>query len=271
VRRVGNQRGVFLLARTLPALVAVALLALSSPLPAQTILNVERLQREDVSGAHGEVAARFGLKSGNTDILQLGGDLGAGLLTQRHWVRFFAGTERLRQGGRDVLDNRYAHLRYSYRFSEPFSSFHFLQLQSNQNLLLRQRWLLGSGLRYRILEGVRGRLDLGSGLMMEWERLNEERLEPGEDPRTETLRVANLVVGSGKLGEGSRWTVVVYYQPDARRLVDYRLLGEMGLSAKVTQALSMDVSLDWRHDSRAPAGLKKNDVGVRSGFTLRVQ
>jgi hypothetical protein len=83
--------------------------------------------------------------------------------------------------------------------------------------------------------------------------------------------VAKLVVGSGKLGEGSRCTVVVHYQPDARRLVDCRLLGKMGLSAKVTQALSMEVSLDWRHDSRAPAELKEERLGVRSGFTLRVR
>jgi len=247
------------------------LLVLPSPLRGQAILNVERLQRGDISGAHGEMGARFVLKSGNTDVLQLGGDLGAGFLADRHWIRFFTGMERLRQGGRDVLDNRYAHLRYSYRFSAPLSSFHFLQLQSNQNLLLQQRWLLGSGLRYRVLDGTRGRLDLGSGLMLEVERLAAGKLEPGEDPRTETLRMANLVVGSGTLGEGGRWTVVAYYQPDARHLVDYRLLGEMGLSAPITGALSMDMSLDWRHDSRAPAGLKKNDIGVRTGFTLRVQ
>jgi hypothetical protein len=65
--------------------------------------------------------------------------------------------------------------------------------------------------------------------------------------------------------------VVVYYQPDARRIVDYRLLGETGLSARGTETISMDISVDWRHDSRAPAGLKKNDLGIRTGFTLRMQ
>ncbi len=255
----------------LPAFLLAPVLALPSPLQGQAILNVERLQREEVSGAHGEIGARFGLKSGNTDLLQVGTDLGVGHLTDRHWIRFFTGLERLRQGGKDVLDNRYAHLRYSYRFSAHLSSFHFLQLQSNQNLLLQRRVLLGSGLRYRVLHGTRGHLDLGSGLMLEEERLAADKLQPGEDPRAETLRVANLIVGSGRLGEGNRWTVVVYYQPDARQLVDYRLLGEAGLRAQVTGALSMDMSLDWRHDSRAPAGLKKNDIGVRTGLTLRVQ
>jgi hypothetical protein len=252
-------------------LVLALILVMPSPLWGQAILNVERLQRQDVSGAHGEMTARFALKSGNTDILQAGGDLGAGLLTERHWLRFFTGMERLRQGGKDVLDNRYAHIRYSYRFAPRLSSFHFLQFQTNQNLLLRRRWLLGSGLRHRALDGRVGRLDLGSGLMMEVEQLARGKLEPGEDPRTETLRMANFVVGSGDLGEGSRWTMVVYYQPDVTRLVDYRLLGEMGLSAQVTGALSMDTSLDWRHDSRAPAGLKRNDMGIRMGFTIRLQ
>jgi hypothetical protein len=85
-------------ARLLVPMLAL-LMVLPLPLRGQAILNVERLQRADVSGAHGEMAARFGLKSGNTDVLQLGGDLGAGLLTHRHWIRFFAGGGRSLDGG----------------------------------------------------------------------------------------------------------------------------------------------------------------------------
>jgi len=252
-------------------LLLVLTLALPSPGKGQAILNVEGLQGEEVEGVHGEVSARLRFASGNTDLSQVGGDLGVGFLSERHWLRAYGGVERLEQKGKDILDNRYVHLRYNYRFSERLRTFHFFQLQANQNLLLDQRRLLGTGLRYRVLGGTRNRLEIGSGLMLERERLNAEKLGPEEDPNTETVRLSNLMVGSGFLGEGRRWVTVVYYQPNMREFQDYRLSGEVGLGVELVASLQLDVALTWRHDSRAPADLEKDDLGFKTGFTYRIR
>jgi len=220
---------------------------------------------------HGELSGRLRAASGNTDLFQVGGDVGVGVLTEHHWIRAYAGMERLEQKGKDILDNRYLHLRYNYRFSERFRSFHFFQLQANQNLLLDQRRLLGTGLRYRVLEGDRSRLEVGSGFMLEVEHLNDGKLGPEEDPDSETVRMTNLVVGSGSLGEGSRWVTVVYYQPNVKDFKDYRLAGEAGLGVGIIASLRLDVALTWRHDSRAPAELEENDLGLRTGFTYHIR
>jgi putative salt-induced outer membrane protein YdiY len=252
-------------------LLLMLVLALPSPGRGQAILNVEGLQGEEVDGMHGELSGRLRAASGNTDLFQVGGDMGVGVLTEHHWLRAYAGMERLEQKGKDILDNRYLHLRYNYRFSERFRTFHFFQLQANQNLLLDQRRLLGSGLRYRVLEGARSRLEVGSGFMLESERLNDGKLGPEEDPDSETVRMTNLVVGSGSLGEGSKWVTVVYYQPNVKGFEDYRLSGEVGLGVEIIASLQLDVVLTWRHDSRAPAELEKNDLGLRTGFTYRIR
>ena len=252
-------------------LLALLLLALPPSASGQAILNVERLQGEQVEGIHGDFAGRLRMASGNTEFLQVGGDLGVGRLSTRHWVRVYAGAEHLDQRGKGILDNRYLHLRYSFRFSERLRTFHFFQLQTNENLFLDQRRLWGSGLRARILEGSGSRLELGSGLMLESERLNPAKLGPDEKAETTVVRMSNLAVGSGAFGEGSRWVTVVYYQPSVEGFRDYRLSAEAGLEVDLVSSLRLDVSLTWRHDSRAPAQLQEDDVALTTGFRYRIR
>ena len=252
-------------------IILLMVLALPSPGKGQAILNVESLKSQEVEGIHGELSGRLRLASGNTDLVQVGGDLGVGFLSGHNWVRAYAGMDRLEQKGKDVLNNRYLHLRYNYRFTQRLRSFHFFQLQSNQNLFLDQRRLLGSGLRFALLEGASSRLEIGTGLMFEAERLNAEKLAPGEDARSDVLRMSNLIVGSGSFGEGRRWVTVVYYQPGVEDFEDYRLSGEAGLGVELIQSLQLDVAFTWRHDSRAPVGLDEDDLGFKTGFTYRIQ
>lgn len=246
-------------------------LALPAPGAGQAILNVERLQSGEVSGLHGEFNGRLNMARGNTDLLQVGGTFGTGFKAPRHWTRAYLGMDRLNKGDSKILDNRYLHLRYNYFFTERVRSFHFFQVQTNRNLLLRNRWLAGTGLRVRPLGGDGGKLEVGSGLMYEAESLRESALSPGEDPDTRTLRLSNLLVGSWTPGEGTRLVAVVYHQPDVGRLRDYRLLGELGLAVALTRRLELEVSMDWRHDSRAPGALEEDDVGMRTGLTYRLR
>jgi putative salt-induced outer membrane protein YdiY len=253
------------------SLFLIFLLAFPTSGEGQAILNVESLRGDEVEGLHGEFTTRLRLASGNTDITQVGGELGIGHLTEHHWLRAYAGMDQLEKNGKDLLDNRYLHLRYNYRFTERFRSFHFYQLQSSQNLLIDRRQIIGSGLRYRLLEGANSRLEIGGGVMFEAERLNAAKLGPGEESETEALRMSNLVVGSGSFGEGRRWVTVVYYQPEVGHFGDYRLSGEAGLDIDLISSLSLNIAFTWRHDSRAPASLEKDDLGLRTGFTYRIR
>jgi hypothetical protein len=252
---------------------SLLLLTLAVPHPgaAQAILNVEGLHSWEVDGFHAEINTRLNASSGNTDLFQVGGTLAGGFRAHRHWTRLLLGIERLKKDDAKLLDNRYVHLRYNYFFGETFRSFHFYQIQTNQNLLLTGRWLVGSGLRFRALGGDGRNLEIGSGVMYEAETLQRSALEPGEDRDTRTLRLANLLVASWDLARENRLVAVAYYQPDVRRLEDYRFLGEAGLSLGITQGLSLDVALDWRHDSRAPRTLEEDDFSLKTGLTLRLR
>ena len=252
---------------------AVLLSGISLPGPGagQAILNVEQLQSLQVDGLHGEVNGRLNLSRGNTDLFQVGGTLGAGFRATRHWIRIFLGMDRLQQNDSRLVENRYVHLRTNYFFKDGLRSFHFLQIQTNRNLLLRRRWLLGSGLRVRAIGGSKGNLEVGSGLMYESENLREALLDEGENPQTQVIRWSNLLVGSWTPAEGTRLVAVAYHQPDLRSLQDYRLLGELSLGVEISRALELRVSFDWRHDSRAPGTLESDDLSLKTGITFRTR
>lgn len=186
-----------------------------------------------------------------------------GTLVGRHWPRLIFGGRYLSDEEGSILDDQFAQLRYSYILSPETRTFHFLQVQKNQTLLLESRWLLGSGLRRTVLETERASLSVGTGVMGEW-----ERFDLSDSEKESALRMANLAVLSWSSAIGARILNVLYVQPELRKLGDMRILNDLGLSMPLTAAFRATISLEWRRDTHPPAELSKDDVSLTAGFAL---
>jgi len=57
-----------------------------------------------------------------------------------------------------------------------------------------------------------------------------------------------------------------YYQPAVDDFGDYRLLEDAALSVKMTDSLSLKVSLNLAHDSQPPQDVKKTDTTYSTGI-----
>lgn len=246
------------------------LLALPAASPAQTILNTERFQIEEVEAHHLSAEISLSLQRGNARVLNASTSGVLGTLADRHWPRIIFGGRYLSTEASSLLDAQFLQLRYSYIFSPRARTFHFLQAQKNQTLLLRNRWLLGSGLRATVMRTELATIALGSGLMSEWEVLDPSQLEADEDPRTHALRMANLLVLSWQPAGGARLLNILYVQPDLSRFGDVRILNDFGIAAPLTDRLRSTISLEWRRDSRPPAALAKDDLRLAAGLALEI-
>ncbi len=254
------------------AAAVVLLLGVAAGARGQSILNVERLQSDTVMGAQLDFAGTGSVSAGNTRVAQASVSAGAAYRAARHWVRLFAGADYLQQrGGERLVDNRYVHLRYSYFLTRRWRTFHFVQVQSNARLLLERRVLVGSGVRRRLAAGAGGRVDAGVGAMLEWERLDASRLAPGERARERTTRLDGIVAGTLDLRPGVSATEVLYFQPRLRAPADYRVLSDAGLDVAVAHGVGVQLSLEWRRDSRPPADLRPDDARLLAGVTLSLR
>ena len=214
-------------------------------------------------GPHVSADIALSLKRGNAEVLDLSSSGMFGTLVGRHWPRLIFGGRYLSDEEGSILDDQFVQLRYSYILSPETRTFHFLQVQKNQTLLLESRWLLGSGVRRTVLETERTSLSVGTGVMGEW-----ERFDLSDSPKESALRMANLAVLSWSLATGARILNILYVQPELRKLGDVRILNDLGLSMPLTAAFHATISLEWRRDTRPPAALSKDDVSLTAGFAL---
>ncbi len=247
------------------------LLAATGTVAAQTILNTERFQLDEVTGPHLSTDVSLSLKRGNAEVLDVSTSGMLGTVGDRHWPRVIFGGRYLSTKDRSILDDQFLQLRYSYLFSLQTRTFHFIQIQKNETLLLESRFLLGTGIRHIVFESEDVTVSLGTGLMGEWERLDAERLEPSDAVEENTLRIANLAVARWNAPSGARVLNILYLQPDVSDLGNLRILNDLGLSMPITESLRATVSLEWRRDTRPPAALEKDDLSLRAGFALDLQ
>ena len=243
------------------------LVGLAGPLGAQTILNVERQQPGDVEGWHWGVGGSASLARGNTENVDIDAGVVVGYRWTGDWLRMFGGLDFLSEDGEDVESDRYLHLRFNRRLTDRWKTFHFVQVQARLASLLQRRLLVGSGIRYRLLDG-RSTLDVGTGAMYESEDLDPDE-EIGAHPvEARVWRMANLVVFTRPLTQSVRLIGVSYIQPDLSDFGDLRALVDLSLRISLTENLDLTVQNEWRHDSRPPGGVEPNDYVLRTGFAV---
>lgn len=263
-------RSVGMLELGLLALSIAGLMMFPTRAMGQTILNVERGQVEEIRGAHLALEGAAELRAGNEDVINVQGGAVAGYRWDGHWLRLLAGTEYLAEDGDGLLNARHLHLRYNRILGARWRTFHFLQLQANRSLLLDRRLLAGSGVRAAVLRRARHRLDVGTGLMFEDERLDHSMLASPVPAHTRTVRASNLAVYRHEIREGAELLGVTYYQPRIADPGDFRLLQDLVLALALSERLSLELRGEWRHDSRPPPGVEPSDLALRTALTLRL-
>lgn len=253
------------------AIAAVILgLAVGSPSTglSQGILNTERYQLESVTGTHANVDFSISGSAGNARLLNASASGIVGVRGDRHWVRLIGGGRYLADSERSVVDDRFVQLRHSLFATPGLELYQFAQYQANQTLLLESRWLLGGGVRTPIVSSERMALVVGTGAMLEVEDRDRSRIAESDDPRLRTVRLANQLVLTRRLAGGAKIQNIVYAQPALTRWSDLRLLNDLLLAAPLSDAVSLTLSLEWRHDSRPPARLKRNDLSFSTGISI---
>jgi len=252
-------------------LLLVACFARASPSAAQTILNVERLTQRETPGWHAGVEGSLDMARGNSDHTNLLAGVALGYRWPEEWLRLFAGMSYERDNDGSVDNDRYLHLRYNHDWAERLQSFHFAQVQVNRTGVLRDRFLLGSGLRLRVAQTERTTIDVGTGAMYEREGLDSARIRDDHAVLTNAMRMANLLVVHRRLRADVRFVGVAYLQPRYDDFGDTRALSDLSLLIALTNEVDLAVRWQWRHDTRPPGGVEPNDFSFTSGFTVALR
>ena len=248
-------------------------------------VNVEGLSGDaKEEGVSGELGLQLAGSRGNVDFLEVGGTLSlrkqelfdssvqpvddAPPYFRRRFVlvidREFGSLE-----DRRFADRGFAHARWTHMRAPRFGWDFFAQYQFDDFRRLRDRAIGGLGVRWDPLRTVETQLWMGSGYMLEHERID---VAPAASDEAESVnhRWTSYAVVRQRLAERNVTVQnVVYVQPRIDRFADFRILEVASLGVVIAQRFELRVELEVQHDSDPPRGVVPTDVRVRNAFSVR--
>lgn len=242
----------------------VALLMLLFIAPVQAQVNIENYRgKQGLTGS-----ARFSLSSdlGNVDVVN---SAGAGHITINTSNSVFLGVFKGGVGflgGKRFANSGVLHLRWTLVVDPRYQPEIFAQGDYAKPRRLDSRTLVGAGLRFNAYAAEQFSFSLGSALM--WERESLDLLPMDRHPAsTELARWSNYInlAFDGKID----FSTTAYIQPDLADFGDMRILGTAELHTPIVGPLHQTTSVDFRIDSKPPAGVEKADLKFGTSFGFK--
>jgi putative salt-induced outer membrane protein YdiY len=228
------------------------------------IVNIENLRlTDDKQGWSGRAEMNFNFIMNTRQLLQLGGEVRARYLRRKHQFLLVGDQSFVKSEDNDFVNRGFQHFRYDYRFTDSSKFYYeaFQQSQFNRIQRIDFRHLLGSGIRYDVINGKKYQLSLGSGLMWEYEELVDGGI-------TRDLLSTSFLSFDGQFNESIGINTISYFQPKITNAGDYRFSNETSIRFKINKYLSFRVIYSLMHDSREIEGVRKTNYVFRNALQV---
>ena len=160
-----------------------------------------------------------------------------------------------------VVNKGFGHLRMTKMVSSKLFFEVFTQFGFNDFLLMKDRKLAGSGLRYKMVSNDRMNAFLGIGLMQE-----NEIYDIVNEPEKKLLRSTNYLSWNINIAKNAQLYNTVYYQFSFSDIIDYRLLYDGSINFSVNEKLSFVIELNYRYDNDPHGNMGKSYIQLNNGI-----
>lgn len=239
-------------------------------LPASAIVNVENMRVGPAApGLSGNLDLSLSGKRGNTNKDEYGVD-GRIQNNSDNVTNFIVASYDYGEVSNVAnTDKSFLHGRHVDQFQPRRAWEAFVQAEKNEFARLSFRGLTGGGLRFTLAEKPE-QLGLYLGAGAYWSRETLDQRSGLTDHGTEEFSRANFyLVYKHKLNSQLSLISTTYYQPRLSEGGDFRALEQAGLAVKMTENLSIKLSLDITHDSRPPQSIDKTDTSYNTSLSYQ--
>ncbi len=238
--------------------------------PAFAIVNIEDIRiAPAVEGFSGKLSLGLSGKRGNSDTDDI--ELGSRLQWQQaHSRQFIVLSYDYSQAQEQRSTNKsFFHARHVQQFHPQRAWEAFVQVESNEFARLSFRGLIGGGMRWTLNpSNEQYSLHLGTGAFVVRETFEDDANYT--DLKDDDFSRANIYIAyKHKINQQLSLVSTGYYQPRLDDSQDYRALEQTSLHVKMSDQLSLSVSLDLSHDNRPPDGVEKTDISYKTALNYR--
>ena len=239
----------------------------------QAQINTEKLRSKTTeNGFNGNAGVEFGLNKGNSNYLSVNGNLRLDYLINRLDFFLVSNYEYKEGNGQKIIYQGFTHLRCVIPLSgRTFLEF-FTQKEFNDFILLNDRNLIGSGLRFNILNPVSNteissgiKIYLGIGAMFENEVYNTQPL----GIKKNLIRSTNYLDFYWQADSLMKFSFVNYFQPYVLSIKNFRWLADTNLKFHISKNFSFITHFTLRYDNQPVANLKKYDLELTNGISVQ--
>lgn len=247
-----------------PSTFIYTILFLLVPLNLQgQLVNIEKSRKDAIPGFQGHIDLSLMLTQNTKQIFEGSSSALLQYTRESHTLLALNSIGLMRVEGDNLINNGFQHLRYNYTL--PGGGFTtaeiFVQHQYNSIRLLRRRFLLGGGPRFRIYESKDLGIYIAPLVMYEQELLNDE-----DKTQTDKFKGDLYISVTYALDEKINFSHTTYYQPDLAILKEFRLSSETGLELKFNESFSFLATFNLAYDSDPPRGIPELFYTLRNGI-----
>ena len=231
-------------------------------------INTEAMRSENVTdGFINKVNVNFGIEKADAEVIELAAAYRVDYFNPTGLHIFFIlnyenGYEQKKGLDKNQVVNKgFGHLRMTKMISSKLFFEIFTQFGFNDFLLMKDRKLAGSGLRYKMVSNARMNTFLGIGLMQE-----NEIYDMVNEPEKKLLRSTNYLRWNINISENTELYNTVYYQVSSSDINDYRLLYDGSIDFSVNENLSFFIKLNYRYDNDPHGNMGKSYVQLNNGI-----
>jgi|1048.fasta_scaffold05853_2 hypothetical protein len=186
---------------------------------------------------------------------------------KRHIALLLLNANFLRAGSQDFINNSFVHLRYNLKWTKSTSWELLTQQQANKLILIKQRGLLGTGLRQRFFidHKSNSRLYLGITYLLERNQFLSESTV------VQWHRLSNyLTMTLRKNGNGAVLQLTTYWQPVIGQIKNYRLSTECALELPIGKHLRYSTDFSLSKDTGLPTLAPRQIYQWQNGLVWRL-
>lgn len=248
--------------------IVTVLLVSALPLVAQ--VNTEAMRHETLhEGVQNQIDVNLTYQSGNTDFLKFNFGWRLDFLSDPFYTFLVASYQRGSNADDLFLHNGFLHFRLVYALDSTYKVETFAQKEFNDFIRLKDRNLIGAGVRISLLnhppeEDGALSLHIGLGGMFENEVENS-----AQELRTNLVRSTNYLSFQWRMKRNFSIGAIGYYQVALTDASDFRVLGDATLRFGLNEILSFTAGLHLRFDNEPPPDVKKHDLELRNGIAVR--
>lgn len=239
------------------------LLLVVAGMPARAqIVNVEsRRIQTDTTGWAGSFGGNINLSKNVEQVFSASAFAHLQYKNSRNLYLFLGDYSFLKGAQKKYTDNTFFHLRYNHKFSDLVRWEVFTQLQTNKITKIDNRFLAGTGPRFKLSGTGMLHVYLGVLFMYEYER---ELVDP--PVAHHNVRNSSYLAFTLKPTGNLEIISTTFYQPRLDRWSDFRILNQESVNLAITQKLSATINWNYLYDQFPVPGVPQSNYTFSTGF-----